>query len=271
MFTLIDDFHDAQFSIAKCESKAMLNNLGYSIANVEIWTIEEEASRLGKRLQGINKAEFARLHKIPGGASMVSQHISGIRPMSLKAAVAYAKAFGCGLADISPRLASQMEQANTVMSMSEPGSEYVVDRSNLVEIMQYNDHGGAMGNGLLLKDQPGQITSWQVTREWAERNLPPNTGMQNLCIVTGFGDSMKGMYNSGDPLIVDTGVRACEYDGVYFFRVGNEGFIKRLQRIPGQGILVISKNTEYRDWVITEDMDFEVFGRVLRVWKGENY
>jgi transcriptional regulator with XRE-family HTH domain len=139
------------------------------------------------------------------------------------------------------------------------------------EIPQYHDIGGAMGDGLVLRDQPGQITGWKVTPEWANKNIPNNTGKENLCIVTGFGDSMRGMFNSGDPLIVDTGVKEIKYDGVYFFRVGDEGFIKRLQRIPGDGIRVISKNQDYETWTIRDDMDFEVFGRVLKVWKSEEF
>jgi transcriptional regulator with XRE-family HTH domain len=131
--------------------------------------------------------------------------------------------------------------------------------------------GGAMGDGLLLRDQPGIIRGWSVNREWISKNLKNHTGAGNLCIVTGFGDSMKGMYNSGDPLVVDTGVKKVEYDAVYFFRVGDEGFIKRLQRIPGEGLVAISENKAYRDWTIKPDMDFEVFGRVLKAWKGEDF
>lgn len=140
--------------------------------------------------------------------------------------------------------------------------------SPLVNINQYHDVHAAMGTGLLLPDNNGQITGMTADKEWINKNVPANTGPHNLRIVTGFGDSMKGMFNSGDPLLVDSGVKEINYDGVYFFRVNDEGFIKRLQRIPGNGITVISSNKEYRDWTITNDMDFEVFGRVLKVWNG---
>lgn len=146
---------------------------------------------------------------------------------------------------------------------------YIKDADELL-IPQF-DTGGAMGDGLLLRDQPGVIRGWSVNREWLSKNLKNHTGAGNLCIVTGFGDSMKGMYNSGDPLVVDTGVKKVEYDAVYFFRVGDEGFIKRLQRIPGEGLVAISENKAYRDWTIKPDMDFEVFGRVLKAWKGEDF
>lgn len=139
-----------------------------------------------------------------------------------------------------------------------------------VLIPQYNT-GGKMGNGLVLRDQAGAIRSMSVNQEWIHKNVPNCTSPKNLAVVTGFGDSMMGIFNSGDPLIVDRGVTSCEYDGIYFFRVGNEGYIKRLQRIPNRGIVVISNNPAYRDWDITPDMDFEVFAKVLRAWKGENY
>lgn len=144
-------------------------------------------------------------------------------------------------------------------------------RPSDITINQYADVKGSMGVGILLRDQPGQITGFTVNSEWMNKNVPSNTGKDNLAIVTGFGDSMRGMFNSGDPLLVDTGIKSLDYDGVYFFRVGNEGFIKRLQRIPGDGIRAISTNKEYESWTITKDMDFEVFGRVLKVWNSEDF
>ena len=82
---------------------------------------------------------------------------------------------------------------------------------------------------------------------------------------------MLGMFNPGDPLLVDKGVTRCDVDGVYFFSVDGEGFIKRLQRIPGEGILVISENKKYRDWTIKPRMRLTVFAKVLIAWEGKRY
>ncbi|GAB1578640.1 helix-turn-helix transcriptional regulator [Bordetella petrii] len=143
--------------------------------------------------------------------------------------------------------------------------------STSVTISQY-DTGGRMGAaGVELRDQPGIIESWRVSREWLEKNVRGFASASSLCLVTGFGDSMRPMFNPGDPLIVDASVRSVEFDAVYFFRVGNEGFIKRLQRVPGKGLLAISENSAYRDWVIDSTMEFEVFGRVLKVWRSEDF
>ncbi|WYX62119.1 S24 family peptidase [Achromobacter xylosoxidans] len=135
------------------------------------------------------------------------------------------------------------------------------------------DTGGAMGAGVELRDQPGVIQSLRVSQEWLHKNLRHYTAAANLCVVTGFGDSMRPMYNPGDPLLVDLGVVKADVDGVFFFRVGNEGFIKRLQRIPSaRGLLIRAKseNTKYDAWDITEDMDLQIFGRVLKVWRSED-
>lgn len=128
-----------------------------------------------------------------------------------------------------------------------------------------------MGHGLILRDQPGHITSWRVTPEWIQKNVHNITAAGNLAIVTGFGDSMKPMYNPGDPLLVDAGVREVAFDGVYFFRIGDEGFIKRLQRIPGVGLRAISENKAYEPWDINGSMDFQVLARVVKVWRGDDY
>lgn len=52
--------------------------------------------------------------------------------------------------------------------------------------------------------------------------------------------------------------------------MGDEGFIKRLQRIPGNGLLAISENRSYRDWTVPVE-NFEVFARVVKVWRGEEF
>jgi transcriptional regulator with XRE-family HTH domain len=180
------------------------------------------------------------------------------------------------LSDMSERTGialpnSDEPAADVVISGQTPSNgNRLKDKSGLFQIDQY-ETGGKMGNGLVLRDQPGVIARWEVSSEWIQKNVPHCTNPKNLCIVTGFGDSMLGMYNPGDPLLVDKGITTCEYDGVYFFRVGQEGFVKRLQRIPEQGILVLSENNKYRDWTINPEMDFEVFGKVLRAWRGENY
>lgn len=151
------------------------------------------------------------------------------------------------------------------------------EESDLI-ITQYSETGGSMGHGFNLTDNPpGHIRSWRVSHEWLRLNVPSHTGLKNLCIVTGFGPSMKPMFNPGDPLLVDTGVKVVDHEGVYFFRVGDEGFIKLIQRVPefdgpGARLRVISKNPDFPPYDLSpKNPHFEVLGKVLTVWRSEQY
>lgn len=141
-------------------------------------------------------------------------------------------------------------------------------------IAQYAS-GGGMGRGFALEEAPpGHIKSWRVDQEWLRLNVPAHTGVRNLCIVTGFGPSMKPRYNPGDPLLCDRGVTEVDSDGVYFFRVDGHGFIKQLQRIPTRdGLLLRAKsfNPDYDSFEILPEMDFQVFGKILTVWRSEMF
>lgn len=246
------------------------------------WTTEQEAANLRARFEGVNRAAFARDHHLNGGQAMIYQHINGLRRISLDAARVYAKAFGCDLSEISPRLAAEVASAAELTSSAKAGIGGKPARavnnadggnareSDDVPIPQF-DTGGKMGDGLELRDQPGLIKSWRVDQAWLAQNVRGATSASNLCIVTGFGDSMRPMFNPGDPLLVDRGVITADYDAVYFFRVDGEGFIKRLQKIPGKGLVALSENPAYQAWVVEPTMDFEVFGRVLKVWRSEDF
>jgi phage repressor protein C with HTH and peptisase S24 domain len=67
-----------------------------------------------------------------------------------------------------------------------------------------------------------------------------------------------------------------KYDSVYVFRFGGENFVKKLQRIPGQGLLVSSYDTSLETWTIpddeseaAQDRDFKVIGRLVFKQLGE--
>lgn len=210
------------------------------------WNTTEMAKAVGTSRQNIESLE-AHGNRIP-------KYLGGLaKAMGVRVDVLLERAGLLPAGYVMPALPALPEDASEV---------------GLVRIPQFAT-GGAMGSGLVLRDQPGVIREWKVTREWVEKNVPYYTTLDNLAIVTGFGDSMLGMFSPGDPLLVDRGITKADVDGVYFFRVGEEGFIKRLQRIPGQGVVVISENTKYRDWTITPEMDFQVLAKVLKAWNGQ--
>ena len=44
-----------------------------------------------------------------------------------------------------------------------------------------------------------------------------------------------------------------------------------VRRTTGEGLRVLSENQKYETWTVRPDMDFEVFGRVLKAWQGEEF
>lgn len=80
----------------------------------------ENLKRLLK-LHGVrNRQQFARDHGIKGGSNFIYQHMHGIRPIGLEAGIAYAKAFGCTLAEISPRLDNMI---NSILELRTPAKK----------------------------------------------------------------------------------------------------------------------------------------------------
>lgn len=129
----------------------------------------------------------------------------------------------------------------------------------------------SMGVGLPMPDQDTVIDSIRVPQAWVRDNLPHITSPKNLKVITGYGDSMEDTFSPGDPLIIDTGVRDIKIDAIYMFALHSELYIKRVQRLPGGGLKVISDNKKY-DAVTLTDGDREalrVLGRVVYRWSGK--
>lgn len=71
-----------------------------------------DAERLTALLAGVQSlANFARDYKVPGGPSMISQHKSGHRPISLEAAIAYAAGLRVPIEKVSPAAAKTLRAA----------------------------------------------------------------------------------------------------------------------------------------------------------------
>lgn len=226
------------------------------------WTPQKMADEVGTSRQNINSLE-AKGNRRPHYIAQLAR-VMGTTIDALEAGRGFPQEFA-PVGDLSPS------------HTSEPAALYVIPPTpNPEHVIHEYSTGGRMGNsGLVLRDQPGMIKSWRVSADWMQKNVHRFTSIDKLAIVTGFGDSMQPMFNPGDPLLIDQGYTTVDIDGVYFFRIGNEGFVKRLQRIPtpegGMIIRAKSANKEYDPFDIVGSMDFEVFGRVVKVWCGTDF
>ena len=83
-----------------------------------------------------------------------------------------------------------------------------------------------------------------------------------LKLITVKGDSMAPTLESGDLLYVDISENYFAADGLYVFTFDGQTFIKRLQKV-GKEMLVISDNPTYKEWTFTQDDDVFIHGRVV--------
>ncbi|MBX3629332.1 MAG: hypothetical protein KF908_05335 [Nitrosomonas sp.] len=118
----------------------------------------EEAKKLKQKFdtprngREINRAQFAKDNNLRGGGAMIYQHIKGIRPISINAAIAYAKGFDCSLDEISPRLANEARQSALLIEENKSP----VKLTNIEETEKT----------ALEKDVP--LISWVQAGDWCE-------------------------------------------------------------------------------------------------------
>ena len=179
-------------------------------------------------------------------------------------AIAIAKALDVSVEDLV------LSENITLHKVSEDKAGYplTTEKPEQIIIPFYKEVSGSMGDGTLAPSDESQIVNFEVNKRFIN-DLPSNTGVHNLKIILGQGYSMVPMFGHGDLLVVDAGVKTAEFDGVYFFRIADQFYIKILELMP-TGIRAISKNIDYSTWTISPDDDFEVLARVLRAWEAKD-
>lgn len=93
---------------------------------------------------------------------------------------------------------------------------------------------------------------------------------RSLIVIGVKGDSMEGEINNGDIILINKEDNML-LNGIYVIRIEGDLIVKRIQRLPGGIIKVISANSAYESFEIDTNnppVDFEAIGRV--VWHGRN-
>ena len=125
------------------------------------------------------------------------------------------------------------------------------------------DVQASAGPGLINSEVVQTIRSIEYTDEHASMMFGGKQASQ-VKMITVDGDSMAGTIELGDAIFVDVSKDYFSGDGIYVFLYKNHLHVKRLQMLPDH-LLVHSDNSQYSDWVITEDNEhkLKVIGKVL--------
>lgn len=133
------------------------------------------------------------------------------------------------------------------------------------------DAAGSMGEGIAVHENDSVIDHLRLTGTWVRRNLPNVSSTLNLSVISALGDSMMPTFNDGDILLVDTGIKAVDRDGVFVLRANDRLYIKRVrQRIRDGAFEVSSDNsTAGTPEELQGREQIDVLGKVVWAWNGK--
>lgn len=207
----------------------------------------------------LSQSAFADRYDL--NASHISQMLSGRRKFGERAA--------CNMEDKIGLPRGTLSNPNPSTNEN-PGTFIIPARSGEIDIPQY-DVRAAMGDGQALpSDYIETIKRVTISHELLRHHGCTVSNPKNLCIITGFGESMHKTFASGDPLIIDQGVTSIQGDGVYLISLNNHLMVKRLQIITA-GIRVLSDHDAYPPYEITEKEmdDLVIHAKVLLAWRSQ--
>jgi len=141
-----------------------------------------------------------------------------------------------------------------IVEVSEPQNPNTV-RIDILDVE------ASAGNGAYLSPTEQGLLSQEFDLTFFRQQFG-RADAKHLKLITVKGDSMSPTLESGDLLYVDISENYFAADGLYVFTFDGQTFIKRLQKV-GKEMLVISDNPTYKEWTFTQDDDVFIHGRVV--------
>ncbi|WP_308341729.1 LexA family transcriptional regulator [Serratia marcescens] len=212
-----------------------------------------------------NKGFSERLSSLMKGKNI------GVTELSQKAGVTYEMARRYTLGTAKPRqqilerlakaldtTASYLEYGTGTTSVSEQAA------GNLVRLTQLEVFASA-GNGYINNEFPAIVSSIEFP-ESKVYELFGRKSLEGVQLINVDGDSMMPTLCPKDLLFIDTKVDHFNGDGVYVFNFEDSTFVKRLQKVKGRKLAVLSDNDKYPPFYIDpHEMDeLYIFGKLIK-------
>ena len=139
-----------------------------------------------------------------------------------------------------------------------------VDLDEFAFIPRYSAQASA-GHGADTQNCGKPLFSMAFRRYWIKHYLRADPS--NLAVISVKGDSMDGVLNDRDAILIDLSDVA-PTGGLYVVRLAGDLMVKRVQKMPGGLFLLLSANPAYVPAEVdpAQEADFAVVGRV--VWFG---
>ncbi|MCK0548839.1 XRE family transcriptional regulator [Pseudomonas syringae] len=232
---------------------------------------KQRISALRAAMAGLSQKDFANQHGLD--ASYLSQLLNGHRKLGEKAAATLEEKINLHPGSlVNPELLSGSDTAEIIVPAVAPVDSRTVMQSLGFITIPHLDVAASMGSGNVPPDsQIEVIKDITVHLDWLKTQGLTFSRIENLAIITGDGDSMDGTFRDGDSLLVDRGITEIRTDAVYVFTLDGDLYIKRLQRMTGGALRMISDNPLYPA-IIIEGADLtkvHIQARVLLVWNAK--
>jgi phage repressor protein C with HTH and peptisase S24 domain len=220
-----------------------------------------DAMKIGEKIKQIRKANKMTLSEL---ALRVDSDVGNLSRLE-RGKQGYSEAMVQKIADALSVPVSELfssNDANDTVDSYSVGSMIKKGRNDVYRI-DVLDVSASAGDGSPSKDVVEVIRSIEYVPDQA-RVIFGNRPESSVKLINVRGDSMEGTIEPGDLIFVDVAVGNFDGDGIYVFDFNGDMFVKRLQKVKTE-LIVISDNPRYREWSISEEeMDMlHVAGRVM--------
>lgn len=129
---------------------------------------------------------------------------------------------------------------------------------------------GSMGFGEALAEHEDVIHRISLDMSYVRKHLQGVSSPGNLKVISGHGHSMAPTINDGDLVLVDTGIRSVNVDGIYVLSANDRLYIKSVrQRMNGQYEIYSDNPAVKTVDILNGDFQVTIHGRVVMVWNGK--
>ncbi|WP_269564532.1 XRE family transcriptional regulator [Kosakonia radicincitans] len=218
---------------------------------------------IGTRIRQLRLAKNMKIAELAESVGVDAANISRLetgkqKQFSEQALNKLAQALSVSVSD----LFTSSENQSTVYINSEGNSSIIKDidvfRVEVLDVSASAGSGHIQGSDVIDVIHAIEYSSDQALSMFGGRT---SSGVK---VINVRGDSMASTIEPGDLIFVDVNINEFDGDGIYVFGFDGKVYVKRLQMIPDQ-LLVISDNPKYREWSINKENEhrFYVYGKVL--------
>lgn len=143
-------------------------------------------------------------------------------------------------------------------------SGYAALAKPVVTLRQLEVYASA-GNGFINPEFPALISAIEIPEDRIYE-LFGRSSLDGVKLINVDGDSMMPTLSPRDLLFIDTKVDHFNGDGIYVFNFEDSTFVKRLQKVKGRKLSVLSDNPKYPPFEIEhhEMNDIFIFGKLIK-------